>query len=172
MALDDEFVYFMEFVEFVKSNSDIIIQNSKINIMYDIFTIKFHKLHYTNSNLYRIELCYSNYGELDYYYRFIANINIKRMKDFNKIKFPYLNAIRNFEKHKKIIEFLSNFGPIIKTKIIQYTFICGDIIIVNNSGNGYFEFSGIIIKNIDDIMKYFPNIYKYQIIKDQKLVLQ
>lgn len=156
-----------DFVEFLKSKLDTILKNPSINIIYDIFTIKFHKLY---DDIYHISLCYSNYGELDYYYKFIAAINIKCEKDFNKIKLSYINAIHCFEEYKKIIEFLSNFGPIVKTSVC--TFVCGDIIIVNNSGNGFLKFSHMVIKNIDDIMKYFPNIYKYQIIKDQKLVLQ
>jgi hypothetical protein len=166
MSLDDEFV------EFVKSNLDTIIKNSSINIIYGIFTITFNRLYNDIDNLYLVGLCYSSYGELDYYFKYIELIDITCETDFNNIRLPYINAIRCFEEHKKIIEFLSNFGPIVKSKNGTGTFVCGDIIIVNNSDIGIFKFSHMVIKNIDDIMKYFPNIYKYQIIKDQKLVLQ
>lgn len=165
-----------DFVKFLEHNSNDILKHIEIDIKYGIFTLRFSKLGRINDNTYNLTLFYSKYGELDYYCRFIKYVNMGDKINIDKIRLRYLIVINDFDEHKNIIEFLSNFGPIIKDRAHMCLFNCGDIKISNYQGDGGFvisyKFSYSHIRNVNDIIKYYPEIYKYQIIKDQKIVLQ
>jgi hypothetical protein len=69
-------------------------------------------------------------------------------------------------------EFLENFGPF--NKINYNTYQCGNIIFCNNNGCITISVNKKItlINTVDDIINDVPEIYEYQIIKNQKIAIQ
>ena len=90
----------------------------------------------------------------------------------NCIEYNYDKAIYSLINYKEINEFLTNFETF--KKINYNTYQCGNIIFCNNNGCLTFSVNKKItlINTVNDIIDGVPEIYKYQIIKDQKIAIQ
>ena len=166
----------MEFVKYIKHIIDENLESYKIRSyweyeMYRIANVKMLpknvSIHITYQGDYNISL------ELDEY---PINICIYIGKIYkngdNSIEYNYDKVVYNIINYKEINKNKTNFEPF--KKINYNTYQCGNIIFCNNNGRLMFSVDKkiTIINKINDIIINVPEIYKYQIIKDQKLAIQ
>lgn len=104
---------------------------------------------------------------VNYYVGYISNNN-------NNIKYNYNKIIYRINQCIEINNFLENFGPI---KTIGYNVYCGYTTYFNaikiRNDNNVLTMSNkdkvALINNVDDIIREFPEIYDYHIIKNHKI---